>query len=344
MPLFFNKLEKIIFKNLNLAPAPMFDLLGGFSFYIISAAVKLNIFEVLKDGGLALEDLSVKTGSDTRGLEILLKCLESLDYVKKKGDRYHITGMTAKWMLKSSEADFKSGFEYYHSTMMELWPYISESVKAGKENINFYEWLSDKPDVAESYQKFMMSLAVMNLPEILKRISMKKERVLDIGGSHGLYSISLCRKFSDIDLTIIDTEYSMPFLGNNIESAGIKDRIHTVTGDFLRYDFNSGFDAILLFNVLHEHREQENLPIIQKIYNSLDLGGRVIILESVSNKKISQAADFGVGIYNLLFYHFLGGQNYYFEEIKSWLMNTGFKKIKRKNLYKSGFCIIEGWK
>jgi len=100
----------------------------------------------------------------------------------------------------------------------------------------------------------MMSLAVLNLPDILNALSFKKEKVLDIGGSRGLYSIALCRKNKDIDITIIDLEYS------------------------------------------------------------------------------------------LVFFHFLGGQNYSFSEMSGWLKGYGFKKIKRKNLIKSGFSIIQGWK
>ena len=133
MALYFNTLEKIMIKNLNLAPAPMFDLLGGFSFYIVSAAVKLNLFETLKIHPMSVSDLSLKIAADIRGVSIMMQCLESLGYVKKKKDRYHLTAMTVKWMLGSSQAGFNCGFEYYHSTMMELWPYLYESVKAGKD-------------------------------------------------------------------------------------------------------------------------------------------------------------------------------------------------------------------
>jgi SAM-dependent methyltransferase len=344
MPLYLNTLEKLVFKNFNLGPGPMLDVMGGFSFHVISAAIKLNIFETLKDGGLPVEQLAKNLDTDPRGLFILLECLESLGYLKKKKDCYYITGMTKKWALDSSEANFKLPFEYYLPTMIEIWPYIAESVKSGKEYINFYEWLKDKPDVAATYQKFMMSLAVLNMPELLNAISFTKEKVLDIGGSHGAYSIALCTKYKDIDITIIDSEYSMSVLHKNIEAAGLEKRIHTITADFTTHALENRYDAILLFNVLHEHKEEDNLPIIEKIYSSLNSGGRIIILESIREKKLTTALTFGLRIYDLIFFHFLGGQNYPYNDIKNWLTGIGFKKIKRKNLIKSGFSIIEGWK
>jgi len=344
MPLFLNRLEKLIFKNFNLAPAPMLDLIGGFSFYIVSSAIKLNIFEALKNGGIPADTLAVDINADPVGLNILLECLESLGYVRRKKNNYYLTKMTEKWLLNSSEAGFKSGFEYYHSTMIELWPYINESVKAGKEHINFYDWLKDKPETGGTYQKFMMSLAVLSIPELLKSISLKNEKILDIGGSHGLYSIALCGKYKGIDVTIIDSEYSMALLNKNIETAGLADRIHTVVADFVTDSVDESFDIILLFNVLHEHKEKYNLEIIRKIYSQLNSGGRIIILESIKEKKFSPAAEFGLKVYSLLFFHFLGGQNYAFNEISRWLGECGFKKIKRKKMLRSGFSIIEGWK
>ncbi len=344
MPLYLNKLEKLVFKNFNLAPGPMLDVMGGFAFHAISAAIKLNVFETLKNGGMNLEDLAAGINADPRGLFILLECLDSLGYVKKKRGCYHITGMTRKWALDSSEANFKLPFEYYLPTMIELWPYLGDSIKAGKEHINFYQWLGDKPAVAETYQRFMMSLAVLNIPELLKNIPLKKEKVLDIGGSHGLYSISLCRKYSGIDVTIIDSDYSMPLLQKNIAEAELTERIHTITADFTTHTLTEKYDVILFFNVLHEHKPEDNLPIIEKIYSCLNPGGRVIILESLREKKMLPAATYGLRIYDMIFFHFLGGQNYTYDNIKSWLNGTGFKKIKRKNLIKSGFSIIEGWK
>ncbi len=344
MPLYLNTLEKLLLKTFNLGPGPMLDVIGGFSFHVVSAAIKLNIFETLKDGELTVENLASKIDTDSRGLFILLECLESLGYLKKKKDYYYITKMTKKWALNSSEANFKLSFEYYLPTMIEIWPYIAESVKAGKEYINFYQWLKDKPDVAATYQKFMMSLAVLNMPELLNNISFKKEKVLDIGGSHGLYSISFCKKFKEIDATVIDSEYSMPTLHKNIKEAGLAERIHTITGNFTTHKLEEKYDAILLFNVLHEHREKDNLPIIEKIYTSLNSGGRIIILESLRENKFSPAATFGLRIYDMIFFHFLGAQNYPYNNIKGWLTGTGFTRIKKKNLLKSGFSIIEGWK
>lgn len=340
MPVFNNSIEKLVMGRMNLAPAPMLDLIGGFSFYAVAAAVELGLFEALKNRQMSTTELAAAVNCDARGLDTLMELLETLGYVRLKNGRYKLTPMTLKWMLVSSETYFGEGFIYYKRLMTDIWQFIAESMKKGDAYINFYEWLRDFPDTAESYQKFMMSLASMMLPELVKKIKFTDESILDVGGSHGLYSIALCRRNPGITITIIDSDYAMPLLKNNVTGAGMEQRIKLLTADFMTHEFAEKFDTILLFNVLHEHREGENMDLLKKIKGTLKPGGSLLILDGIKEKKISRLADLGVRMYSLLFYHFLGGRNYSYNEISSWLNIAGFGKVKRIELRMSGFTII----
>jgi 2-polyprenyl-3-methyl-5-hydroxy-6-metoxy-1,4-benzoquinol methylase len=344
MPLYANAAEKFFMKTLNLAPAPISDITAGLSFFAVDAALRLNIFEFLKKNGMSAEKLSLETGCDHRGLEIFLEVLESLGYLKRKKDQFYITRMTRKWMLNSSQNKFQSGFPYYAMTMREIWPHLAESLRKGDAHINFYDWLNNYPETAKQYQTYMIGLAELMLPELVKKIKLKGNRILDIGGSHGLYSIALCRKFPDISVTIIDSPYALPLLKKNIKEAKLENRISFIQGDFKEYSFSTKYDTILLFNVLHEHKEDYNLELIKKIHGTLEPGGAMIILDGMREKKSSPMLSFAERIYSLMFFHFLGGQNYRFTEIKGWMDKTGFSGIKRKELHKSGFTLITGLK
>lgn len=340
MPVFNNSIEKLIMGGMNLGPAPMFDLLGGFLFYAVASAVDLNLFEELNKKPMLKNELAQTVNCDARGLDTLLGLLEILGYIKLKKHGYALTRMTKKWMLESSSVNFSEGFVYYHRTMTELWPFIAESMKKGDAHINFYSWLGCHPDTAASYQRFMMSLASLVIPDLAKKLKFKNESILDIGGSHGLYSISLCRNNPGINVTIIDSEYAMPLLKKNIAEAGMVDRIKLVTGDFVSHCFSEKFDIILLFNVLHEHREEYNRDLLGKIRSSLSEKGSLIILDGMKEKKISRLLDLTERMYSLLFFHFLGGRNYSYDEIKTWLEVSGFRSAKRSELYSSGFTMI----
>jgi len=343
MPVYFNAIEKFFMKDLCIGPAPVFDLSGGFSFFAVDAAIRLDLFETLASKPLEIEELAASCHCDARGLITLVNLLQSLGYIKKKKNTYDITRMTRKWLVSSSKINFKQGFEYYHPTLTEIWPYLTESVRKGNPYINFYEWLNDKPQIAESYQKYMLSLAKMVIPTLLKKIKLKETNILDIGGSHGMYSIALCKKNPSIKVTIIDSSYAMNELKKNIRVAGLEHRISLLTGDFLNYNFDDKFDAALLFNVYHEHEEDYNKKLSSKIYDILNPSGRVIVLEGLETKKATPMIDFMQRIYGLMFFCFLGGQNYSLRDIKSWLKNSGFENIQKKSLSGTGFSIVNAY-
>ncbi|PKL19522.1 MAG: hypothetical protein CVV49_00355 [Spirochaetae bacterium HGW-Spirochaetae-5] len=342
MPVFNSSIEKLFLGKMNFGPAPILDLLGGFSFYAVTSAVELKLFEILNVKEMSSIEIAQAVDCDARGLDTLLELLETLGYLKNKKNMYSLTRMTRKWMLPSSSVNFSDGFLYYSKTMVDCWPYITASMKKGDAHIYFYEWLKDKPDTAASFQKFMMSLALLMIPELLKKIKLTNESILDIGGSHGLYSIALCRSNPDITVTIIDSEYAMPLLRNNIKEAGMEHRIKLITGDFMENSSKIKYDRILLFNVLHEHKEAYNIELLSRIRGTLNSKGSLIILDGMREKKISRLADLATRMYSLMFFHFLGGQNYSFKEISMWLKSAGFSQIKRKELYKSGFSLIIG--
>jgi SAM-dependent methyltransferase len=330
---------------MNKGPTPMLDIFGGVSFYIVSTALKLNIFEMIRTKPLTATELSDKINASERGITLLLDGLESLGYVKRKSNIYYNTKMTEKWMTDESAINFKVGFEYYYPIMHELWPYLHESVLKGEPYIEFYQWLSKHSETSHLYQQFMMNLARFFIPEMIRKLKIDKtcRRVIDIGGGHALYSIALCEKYSDLRVTIFDSPYVRPLSLENIDNAQVNDRIQFISGDYMSDDIGNGFDAAMLFNVIHEHTAEENEQLINKISKSLSDGGCIIIMDNMHEKKISKAIDFFMRMYSLLYYHSLGGQNFSFVEISRWLKAAGCTKLERINLRESGLSLILGY-
>ncbi len=343
MPAPLNILEKLALYKLKIIPAPMIDVFGGFTFYAVAAAIRLNIFEELHGQSLTLDELSMKIKCDRRALEMTLEALEPLGYIKKKGDKYQNTKITEKFCLDSSEPNMKLMYSYYFHLMNEFMPHLEKSIIKGSADKNFYEWLKDYPEIASNYQRFMISLAKLSIPGMLKNIKLKNEDVLDIGGSHGMYDIALCKKYNDISLTIIDGPYAMDLLQENLKSNGLAGKVNVITGDFMEYNFDKKFDVILLFNVLHEHPADYNLRLIKKISERLNPGGRLIILDELGGKKMTAFTDHLVSMFQLVFFHLINGEFYSLKEISGWLKECGFKKIKKRNFIKSGATLITAY-
>jgi len=344
MPAVLNLLEQLFMIKMNMGPSPLLDIIGGFSFYAVSSAVKLNIFESLGKESLSVKELAQDIECSERGTKILMDLLEMLGYVKRKGDRYHNTAMTAKWMLSESPISIKPAFQYYDATMKDLWPFLRESIIHGRPYFHFYDWLAEHAQLARSYQEFMMNLAKMIIPELRKKIGLGKGEIkaLDIGGGHGLYSIALCKKYPNLSVTIFDSPYSRTLAEENIDGAEMSDRVNFIEGDYFGDDIDAGYDAVLLFNVLHEHTAEDNAKLVEKAVGALKVKGRLFVIDELREKKLMNIQNYFLSTYGLMFFHFLGGQIYSFEEICKWFESSGLKKIEKTNLYRSGVSLITG--
>ncbi|MBP7583729.1 MAG: methyltransferase domain-containing protein [Spirochaetes bacterium] len=342
MPLTMNPLEKLYMLGMNAGPGPMLDVMGGFSFYAVSAAVRMGLFEKLGDDVLTPGELARALGCDGKGVIVLLEVLLAAGYVRVKGDAYRNSSMTRKWLLPSSPHDISDAFRYYHETMAELWPHIDESVRKGAPHIHFYEWLKERPGAAESYQRFMMKGSAMILPELSRALKLPKScrSVIDVGGGHGAYAVAAAKKRDDIAVTVFDSAYSKDVAEKNIADNGLADRVRFVTGDYLADPLPGRCDAAFLFNVIHQHREGEIIALLKKIHEALDPGGALFLLDSFREMRMRGLGGAFVRLYGMVHFHFLGGDNHRYDEVLDWLREAGFGKVKKKKLLRSGMCLL----
>lgn len=342
MPLPMNFLEKLYMLGLNQGPGPMLDVMGGFSFYAVSAAVRLGLFDGLEAGAHTSGDLARSLGCGEKGLIVLLETLLSLGYVRKKGAAYRNSPMAAKWLTGNSPHDISDAFRYYHETMAELWPHIDESVRKGAPHIHFYEWLGGHPDAARSFQRFMMNGSAMILPELSRALKLPKtcRSVIDIGGGHGAYAVAVAKKRADLEVTVFESEYSKDVAEKNIADHGLRGRVRFIAGDYLSDPLPGKFDAAFLFNVIHQHQDAEIISLLKNIRESLNPGGTLSLLDSFREKRMGGLGGAFIRLYGMVHFHFLGGDNYRYDKVIGWLGDAGFGKIKRKKLLRSGMCLL----
>lgn len=345
MPIVPGFLERLVMLKMNKGPGPFLDILGGFSFYAVYTAVQLDLFERLDGAPGTTRELAAGAGCDERGLGILLEALETLGYVEQRDGVYRNSEMTSTWMLEQSPTCFSRAFRYYGDSMADFWPRLHEVLHTGTPETTFYVWLKDHPADAEQYQQFMMSLARMGLPEWRKKVRLPDgaRRLIDIGGGHGLYSIALCQAHPDLRATIFDSAYAFDVAERNIEEAGLGDRIDLVEGDYTSDDLGSGFDAALLSNVVHEHPDEENGELVMRVADALGAGGWLIIMDIVREKKLTALMDHVARMFGLMFYLFLGSQNFTFDQMRGWLRAAGLAEISSQSL-RSGANLVVGRK
>jgi predicted O-methyltransferase YrrM len=324
----------------------MLDMLGGMAFKAVSVACKLDIFESLNSGPLTVAEIAHRMKASERGIQLLLNALESIGYVKQQGDRYSNTPMTAKWMVRSSPYCVVDMFPYIND-VLEIWGNLDEAIRRGETPIMAWEWLDQHPDGWNNYNAAMVALAHMAVPEVIAKVKLPvtSRRLLDVGGSHGLYAINFCSRYPDLSATILDGPQTRKMAEANIAAAGMEKRVSFREGDFLTDDLGSGYDVALMFNIIHMYLPDKNIELLQKVGGALNPGGVIVIMDQMATPTSAPTAKAMAGLNGLNLFVNVNGQTYPPRDVAGWLRQAGLTNTREIFLRKSpGIALVVGTK
>ena len=103
--------------------------------------------------------------------------------------------------------------------------------------------------------------------------------LLDLGGGHGWYSASLCRRYPGLTATVLDLPGSAAVGRELIAEADLSDRVLFRDGDVTTADLGGGYDAVLCFNLIHHLAPAQAAGLLRRIRAALNPGGTLAILD-----------------------------------------------------------------
>lgn len=165
--------------------------------------------------------------------------------------------------------------------------------------------------------------------------------MLDIGGSHGLYSIELCRKNPNLSSTILELPGAMDRASAIAAEQGLTDRVKFRQGNALTDDLgDQKYDLVLINNVVHHFTAPQNIELAQKIIRALKPGGMYAVGEIIRNNKPGEggAVAAATGLY---FSMTSQSGTWSVEDIHSWQEKAGLQLQKPISLLSiPGFKIV----
>jgi ubiquinone/menaquinone biosynthesis C-methylase UbiE len=283
-----NESEQLAFKS-NLINFPS---IHGYTFNIFSKVVlnslQLDIFEAAKDSPVTIDQIAEKTGLNIDALKRVMIILVVLDYFKIENDKYSLTKMARVWCLKDSPFSYYK-FARFYEIMGNNMAHLKEYLRTG-QGIDLHNTMSDEE--WDNYQIAMENHAIYtsNICPQITPVSENPSEMLDIGGSHGLYSIELCKKYPTLKATIIDLPQVEEFTKSILKKHNMEDRIKFQTGNALVDDFGENkYDLIFVSSLLHHFKSEENHLISKKIAKALKQNGYYVIQEYI--KPVAQSVD-----------------------------------------------------
>jgi len=295
---------------------------------ILIAGNQLGVFNALSGKRQTAKEVARKIKAKLRGTEILLNALVAMGYLKKVKNSYINTPFTEKYLVKGKDTYMGSALGHYFQ-MWQAWGDLVTVVKKGAEYIEFEKkFLKTDAKQTEVFIDTMYQLGLYDAMNLASKLDLSKvKRVLDVGGGPGHYSFAMIEKNPEIKATILDLPLTLKVTNKYIKKRNMVEKVNTLEGDFLKDDYGTGYDLILLSHVLHSNSLKDCQKMINKSYRALNKGGRIVIHDFILNKEKISPPDAAIFSVNMLV-NTKEGASYSLSEILSLLKNGGFRNFK----------------
>jgi len=311
----------------NLAPIPLVDTQVAFNAArAIMAGADVGIFEALGKNSKTVEQIVGSIHTDPAATKNLLDCLAGIGYLRWNNGNYSLKPKYYKWLLKEYPSNLigKLRFQIIEWNWMGK---LEEYVRTGKP-LNFHSTMT--PDEWAHYQDGMRDLSVNIAKELAGKLKLPPgaNRMLDIGGSHGLYSIELCKKHPSLSSTILELPGAIDRASAIAAQHNLSDRVRYKPGNALMDNLGEQqYDLIMINNVVHHFTAEENYALAKKAACALKPGGMYAIGEFIRLQKPGEGGV--VGSTAGLYFSLTSSSGTWSEnEIRSWQTEAGLNPAK----------------
>jgi len=278
----------------------------------LQVAHHLGIFAALADGERNLAQLAETTETAADLLEPMLTACCALGLLRREGERFANTPLADRHLVP--------GRPLYQGNMishgMQVWKTWDELPLRYRPQQGAASW--------SSHEDFILGMHNLTVPERGEALARDldlagKRRLLDLGGGPGTYSVFLCKANPELRATVWDLPATIAIARTVVKQfEDVADRIDLVEGDWDRDDLGTGYDALLMSNVLHGPSSGP-APKFAKAFHALEPGGLIIIQDFILNDE--RTGPLSAALFNL----YIGA--FTFAELGSILRDAGFADV-----------------
>ena len=299
---------------------------------IISAAVSNKIFDALENDAKTSEQVAEETGASARALRILMNALVGLKLLKKdRHGKYSLTRESATFLLSSKLGTHAGFFGTIAPQIISRWLRLSDIVREGRPAIA----VNQETEGTEFFSQLVERIIPMSYPPAQKlgdhlNLAKTKDeiRVLDLAAGSGIWGIALAQKSPRVRVTAVDWAGMIPTTKRITQQFDVGDRLNYIEGDILEVNFGSGYDIATLGHILHSEGEDRSRQLLKKTFRALKSGGTIAIAEWLVNDARTKPLPSLMFAVQMLV-NTEKGDTFSFNEIKKWLEEAGFKRVRK---------------
>ena len=293
---------------------------------ILLTAVHLDVFSALNGVSLTINQLAEVRALNARALELVMNALVAMRVLTKKEKLYANTAVAERYLVQSSP-EYVGHLLTLHNAEWNHWGQLEQAVKTGESPVKQHVFETN-PELGAQVLMVLDRIGRGSGPALAQRLHLSgANRMLDIGGGAGTNAIAFCREYPELGATVFDLQSTLNVTKQCVDEAGLTDRIQLQAGNFHEDAFQGSYDVALMSDILHYQDGKTNAALVEKVYQCLNAGGRLIIKDRfLDPERTSPAWTTAFAVHILV--NTEKGECFTIEESRQWMEQAGFQKIE----------------
>ena len=260
------------------SPAPVWEVIHGYtSYWALSAALDLGLFDALADGEQTAAELAERCGTSS-GITLLADVLVSLDLLDTDGITYRLAPASERYLVRSSPASM-AALVRLSPGPPAAWPALADTIRRGRAT----HTVDDDP--AAFYPELVAATAPTQravaaaVAAHLTDIGSWPEApiVVDLGAGSGAWTSALLAARPDARAVALD----LPEVIGSIDlSDEIAARVKLIAGDYLSAELPvDRADVVVLAHVLRAESPERARALFDRALQLIGPTGTVAIAD-----------------------------------------------------------------
>ncbi|MGW4210616.1 methyltransferase [Lentzea sp. NPDC004789] len=274
--------QTLVFETMD----PLFKhMLSG---YLLRTALELGLPDLVGEEPVPVADLARTAGIDPDLTLRLFRALHGLGFFRRAAPYTYVhneLSLLLRTNTGDAPAEIVSGF-FKPDWMWPLWERFTDAVRTGTSPFSsvhgkdFYSFLGDVPQVAESFNRAMtLSLGPTN-PLVAEALDLGGgQHLVDVGGGQGSLLRAVLEHHPEVRGTLFDLEVALADMDPELCTGVLAERCDVVAGD--ARESVPAADAYLMRLILHNWDDDTCVQILSRCAEAGNPGARVFVVEAL---------------------------------------------------------------
>lgn len=312
------------------SPSQILDLANGFrAAKFLMTASDLGIFEALADAPASIDVLAERVGLTRRATRICTDAMVAIGLLERDGDTYRNGPAAATYLAGTTPTDLRPFLRFSDRMSYPAWSNLTHALRHGPVAAQIDDL---DPELQKVFSEGVEALNAGPAAALARAAGFAGcQRLLDIGGGTGSWSIEVARARPDMTATVFELPQVVGIARRRIAEQGLSDRIEVVAGDVATAELPTGHDCCLLANVVHCFSPEDNQRLLAKARRAVEPGARLLLVDYWTDPTHTEpaiaalmAGEFAVNIEH--------GDVYSLAEARDWLAGTGWRFVSHDPL------------